>query len=1190
MGVPVLPAAPHQVDGSAAPCEPPQATGVTYFGVAKLLAVTASRLCREYLMGARRAGASWREALQADLAKGAPMLHRWSKDPGDMVPELSAKSGPVHDRAADPVQLLAQYRQEWAGHWNELTTQAAGERLGEVQAALDAMVAEEGLDSSRLHVSAEDVSKVASKFKAGTCAPAGTHPRHLGWFHDLEATACLLNLVTTTGLMPTCEQELLSAQYPKPLGGGRRPIGQFKALYRVWGKCQRHHLRSWQRELDDGGILNTGEGRKVTDCVWRSAVRGETSEGLQRSFLVLLWDLAKAFEKVNHSKLILLARSVKFPAAILRVVVNAFRWTRYVVMDGMVADGVLPDNGVVAGCFAATYALAAYLITDLKAQQERHPEVLLTVHVDDIGQEVSAESAQLAVDQLASSARDLKAAIEQDLDMKLAVAKGTILGNSTAVTDLAQESLRSLGLPPRPPRVRRALRALGGSSMRHLGVDFRAGRRARPRQAARRARDAGVVHGAGPVRRTRVRLGKARLRKALRAVAEVAGCRRIWHTAILPAAKWGGEVTGFTDLEIQELRARGRAHYGHPHASPDIFGAIQPKLDPLGDLAAMGIVRYAEEWWRATDRRQANGRVLTPKELRAAFDCAERDLGQQLPEAGPVGAMLRALKWAGWAALHATSFLSPSVGEVSILRYGPKEVGRFFARDVLRMTEERADAAVASRLEDSAGRGVWWEALRSVIDNRYCSALTKHVLISTTCGTFLTRSLAHKWGYLVQPLCPACGKIDTPAHRVFECGAYEAGRVEQGERWDQAMAACRACEDDKLCSHLLPLRPERVAAPPSAVTRAFEGDDEVPLASFRFAPSEPVAGDGSASTSPLESLRRGGFGVVQWVRATGKLLRLLGTLPLASAQSAVAAEHAAFEAGALHSDGSCTYIGDCNAVLSVGRLGVVSGAAPRSRFASVWRGLSRQDGAFSELLKQKAHVEVTESPESPSEWRAWLNDQADQAAKEAARLHDVHGPTHVWLEDQLARVKKFLYAASRVLESGPAPREEWKSLRRAPARKVPACRIAHEFQQVGPSRWQCTRCLRSKVTPNSALDGKDCRPEDAPPSFQRVAQYAHTHDIEWCELTPRPEAEVGDTLLFCKKCCQYATSKPLGLGKVCPSFGVAGWKRNEAAQHKMRRFLQLKHPKSGNDDCIVAHWPLAKQAYEASRAPEPSPQ
>lgn len=43
------------------------------------LAATAARLCKEYLMGVRRCGASGREALVEDLAKGAPMLHNSTK-------------------------------------------------------------------------------------------------------------------------------------------------------------------------------------------------------------------------------------------------------------------------------------------------------------------------------------------------------------------------------------------------------------------------------------------------------------------------------------------------------------------------------------------------------------------------------------------------------------------------------------------------------------------------------------------------------------------------------------------------------------------------------------------------------------------------------------------------------------------------------------------------------------------------------------------------------------------------------------------------------------------------------------------------------------------------------------------------------------------------------------------------------
>ena len=53
--------------------------GRLYHAAVRMLAATAARLCKEYLMGVRRCGASGREALDEDLAKGAPMLHNSTK-------------------------------------------------------------------------------------------------------------------------------------------------------------------------------------------------------------------------------------------------------------------------------------------------------------------------------------------------------------------------------------------------------------------------------------------------------------------------------------------------------------------------------------------------------------------------------------------------------------------------------------------------------------------------------------------------------------------------------------------------------------------------------------------------------------------------------------------------------------------------------------------------------------------------------------------------------------------------------------------------------------------------------------------------------------------------------------------------------------------------------------------------------
>ena len=251
-----------------------------------------------------------------------------------------------------------------------------------------------------------------------------------------------------------------------------------------------------------------------------------------------------------------------------------------------------------------------------------------------------------------------------------------------------------------------------------------------------------------------------------------------------------------------------------------------------------------------------------------------------------------------------------------------------------------------------------------------------------------------------------------------------------------------------------------------------------------------------------------------------------------------------------------------------------------SPFAGFWRALPRQDRAYAGLVKQKSHVHVVEQPTTEAEWTAWLNNQADQAAKLGARLHGGSASLAAELEDRLARTKRFLRAAARVLCSGPAPKQEWADLRRPPASRVAAVQIAHEFVVVGRNRWQCVRCLRCKTTPVAALDRKECRLEDRPPSFVRVEAHLDSHDVEWCELSAKPGAPAGEILLFCKKCSMYATSKPAGLGGPCPAENRPGWKISEAALHKRRRFLKGQHPKCGESATIIASWPMSRKALK----------
>ena len=295
----------------------------------------------------------------------------------------------------------------------------------------------------------------------------------------------------------------------------------------------------------------------------------------------------------------------------------------------------------------------------------------------------------------------------------------------------------------------------------------------------------------------------------MRAIQQVAGCKRIWHTAILPASAWGGEVTGFSDTELAELRVRAKKLFGHPHISSDVFEAAVPARSPLGKATVLCVERYAEEWWRASDVRQANGKVLSMKELRAAYEAARASFEGGLGEAGPVGAMLRSLCWAGWRSTNATSFESPSAGAISILETSPKQVARLYQRDVLACIERRADESIRRRegLGDDF-EGLWWEAVQACLSGSFFTALERHVVVSLLGGTYMTGERAQAWGYLVSGQCGVCAVPDTVRHRVTCCPRFEAGRSADDSGWQEGMEACRAIGDPLLQDLFLPSRPQ----------------------------------------------------------------------------------------------------------------------------------------------------------------------------------------------------------------------------------------------------------------------------------------------------------------------------------------------------------------------------------------------
>ena len=176
----------------------------------------------------------------------------------------------------------------------------------------------------------------------------------------LRTLANILNVIELLGIFPTTTQNLLVALIGKD-SGGHRPIGLFRALFRVWAKARQHVWAEWERKADPDHIFGAGANRGATDIVWRQAFRNEVACASDEHAISVLIDLAKCYEHVRHIRLALEAKSLDFPMVLLRITIRAYEWARKLTIDKRVCADVLPSRGIIAGCASATTELKAFM-------------------------------------------------------------------------------------------------------------------------------------------------------------------------------------------------------------------------------------------------------------------------------------------------------------------------------------------------------------------------------------------------------------------------------------------------------------------------------------------------------------------------------------------------------------------------------------------------------------------------------------------------------------------------------------------------------------------------------------------------------------------------------------------------------------------------------------------------------------
>jgi len=290
--------------------EPDEDVETWWNDAATLKGEVAAALAAAELLEAKERRASWDRWKEANLTPttGIRKIFRYSREPKAwQPPEVAQVDGKM---VADPTGALKAEAAKLKLLWG------ARDVEDDTDIGLEWMEPDDIMPATMLR----DAS-LSFKRRTGLAGDR-FHPRHVGLLRDggVEAFALLLFVFEGLGVMPKQVRYLLINLFDKP-DGGLRPIGQYCAFYRCWGRARRPVARKWESE-NDRPFFATGTNRGAADPIWRYSVRAQAKKALGQHFAIFGQDFRKFYETMKHHRLLPRAAQHGFSAVIARAAVN----------------------------------------------------------------------------------------------------------------------------------------------------------------------------------------------------------------------------------------------------------------------------------------------------------------------------------------------------------------------------------------------------------------------------------------------------------------------------------------------------------------------------------------------------------------------------------------------------------------------------------------------------------------------------------------------------------------------------------------------------------------------------------------------------------------------------------------------------------------------------------------------------
>ena len=402
--------------------------------------------------------------------------------------------------------------------------------------------------------------------------------------------------------------------------GGKRPIGLFPTMVRIWMRARIIVARVWEAANAMPTVFG-GAGMGAQKAAWQAAFDSESAALTGTSHAQSLLDLVKAFETVPHGVLAEAAAKAGYNLVILRLSLAAYRLTRVLSIEGVFSRKIKATRGITAGSGFATGELKLLLLGLMRALQVFWSEQLnCKLFVDDLTLAASGQPAQLV--QLMIVVTDFVVQwMEQRLKMQVSDTKSKVIASTPTIAQAIVDGTSN-------GKVKAA------TITQLLGTDTAGSRQRRTQSQQQRCAN--------------YRSCKHRI-KSLRQAG--VNSLQMVRAAGPPAFLYGVETIGVSDSTLSTMRSAVARDvtYDAGGKNPDIalLACDGPtgKIDPAFLAHSYPLQYWALAWWE---------RWFTPEQLQRTFAEAAIKLEKTkaswwMVAAGPVTGLLATLQRIGWS-------------------------------------------------------------------------------------------------------------------------------------------------------------------------------------------------------------------------------------------------------------------------------------------------------------------------------------------------------------------------------------------------------------------------------------------------------------------------------------------------------------------------------------------------------------